>query len=211
MNLISAEGEWQESITLLRLDPSRFRFDVAYRPGDPLDLIAWQAETEALLVVNGGFFTEEYVATGLTIADGVASGQSYQGFGGMFAVGQEGPHLRALSELPYTGEEGFVAGLQSFPMLLAPGNIPAIPEDDGRQARRTVVAQDVEGRILFLTATMGHFTLYQLSHFLANSDLGLDRALNLDGGTSTGMLLSEPYQYVPAFALLPAVITVYER
>src|SRR5690554_3871295 len=36
MNLISAEGEWQESITLLRLDPSRFRFDVAYRPGDPL-------------------------------------------------------------------------------------------------------------------------------------------------------------------------------
>jgi uncharacterized protein YigE (DUF2233 family) len=211
INLISAEGEWQESITILRLEPSGFRFDVAYRPGDPLDLVAWQAETGALLVVNGGFFTEEYYATGLTISNGVASGQSYENFGGMFAVGQAGPQLRALRELPYTGNEGFFAGLQSFPMLLTSGNVPAIPEDDGQQARRTVVAQDVEGRVLFLTATLGHFTLYQLSHFLASSDLGLDRALNLDGGTSTGMLLSDPYLYVPAFALLPAVITVYEQ
>lgn len=208
INLIAPEGEWQESITILRLDPARFRFDVAYRPGDPLDLVAWQAETEALLVVNGGFFTEEYYATGLTIANGVASGQSYVDFGGMFAVSADGPQLRALREVPYTGQESFWAGLQSFPMLLTSGNVPAVLEDDGQKARRTVVAQDVQGRLLFLTATMGHFTLYQLSHFLANSDLGLDRALNLDGGTSTGMLLSDPYLHVPAFALLPTVITV---
>jgi hypothetical protein len=94
-------------------------------------------------------------------------------------------------------------------LLTTAGPVPT--EDDGQRARRTVVAQDGEGRVYFLVAAQGHFTLFGLSRFLSASDLGLERALNMDGGASTGMLLAEPHLLIPALSLLPAVIVVHER
>jgi uncharacterized protein YigE (DUF2233 family) len=102
-------------------------------------------------------------------------------------------------------------GLQSFPVLVKPGGQPGFLEEDGLTSRRTVIAQDRDGRILFILAPWGSFTLYQLSAYLAASDLELDIALNLDGGTSTGLLLIEPAEDIPAFVPLPAVITVHSR
>jgi uncharacterized protein YigE (DUF2233 family) len=215
LNVVDEQRIWQESVTVLRLDPAFFRFDVAYRPREPLQLEAWRIETGALLVVNGGYYTEEYLATGLVISETVSFGASYTGFGGMFAVGEDGPQVRSLAEQPYDPAEPLQAALQSFPLLLRPGGEIGFPEEDGQQARRTVVAQDRAGRILFLVANRGAFTLHGLSLYLASSDLELDVALNLDGGPSSGMLLAgegeEPALHLPAFALLPAVIAVYPR
>jgi uncharacterized protein YigE (DUF2233 family) len=215
LNVIDEQRVWQETVTVLRLDPAFFRFDVAYRPREPLQLPQWQAETGALLVVNGGFYTEEYLATGLVVREGVASGISYEGFGGMFAVTEQGPEVRSLVSSPYDPAESLLAALQSFPLLLRPGGEVGFPEEDGRRARRTVVAQDRVGRILFLVANRGSFTLHGLSTYLAASDLELDVALNLDGGPSSGLILAgegeEPALYLPAFALLPAVIAVHPR
>lgn len=211
LNVFDEEGEWRESVTILRLEPALYRFDVAYRPGLPQSLATWQAETGALLVVNGGFYTEKYEATGLIVSEGSASGVSYDGFGGMFVVTEAGPQIRSLQDTPYNPGEGLRAGLQSFPLLVKPGGRVGFPEEDGQRARRTVVARDQVGRLLFLVAPRGYFTLHQLSHYLVNSDLDLDVALNLDGGPSSGMLLREPALFVPAFVPLPAVITVQEK
>jgi uncharacterized protein YigE (DUF2233 family) len=209
LNLADEERGWQENVTILRIDPAGYRFDVAYRPGRPLPLPNWQDETGALLVVNGGFYTEAYEATGLIISQGRQSGSSYGAFAGMFAVTPAGPEVRWLQQRPYDPAEPLLAALQSFPILVKPGHIAGFAEEDGQRARRTVVAQDKAGRILFLVAGMGHFTLRELSHFLASSDLELEVALNLDGGPSSGLLLAEPALHIPAFAPLPAVITVY--
>jgi uncharacterized protein YigE (DUF2233 family) len=215
LNVVDEQRVWQETATILRLDPAYFRFDVAYRPRQPLQLPQWQAETGALLVVNGGYYTEEYLATGRVVSAGIASGISYEGFGGMFAVMEQGPEVRSLISRPYDPAEPLVAALQSFPLLLRPGGEVGFPEEDGRQARRTVVAQDRAGRIVFLVANRGSFTLHALSLYLAASDLELDVALNLDGGPSSGLLLAgegeEPALHLPAFALLPAVIAVFPR
>ena len=209
INLVDDAGAWQENITLLRLDPFTYRFDVAYQPGAPLSLTAWQAQTGALLVVNGGFYTKAYEATGLVVSSGEVYGSSYGDFAGMLAVTAAGPEVRWLRQRPYDPTEPLLAALQSFPMLVRPGGVLGFPDEDGQQARRTVVAQDGAGRVLFLVATLGHFTLYQLSHYLASSDLDIDVALNLDGGPSSGMLLAEPRVHVPSFSLLPTVITVF--
>lgn len=211
LNIQAEDGEWVESITILRLDAASFAFDVAYAPGAPLSLQDWQAEREALLVVNGGFFTEEDAATGLVVSGGERFGSSYDGFGGMFAVTETGPQVRWLVDQPYDGEEPLIAALQAFPMLLTSGGVPGVAQDDGQRARRSVVAQDGEGRVYFLVANQGYFTLFGLSRYLAQSDMGLLRALNLDGGASSGMLLAEPEIVVPALSLLPTVIVVYER
>jgi hypothetical protein len=103
--------------------------------------------------------------------------------------------------------------LQSFPLLVKPGGELGFPEpfEDNVAARRTVIAQDQEGRILFIVAPRGHFTLHRLSVYLMESDLNLDIALNLDGGPSTGILVSEPRELIPSQTLLPIVIFVHAR
>lgn len=202
------DGRQTEELTMVRLDPAFYEFKVAYHPGQPQTLREWQAETGALLLLNGGFFTETFYATGLTVIDGQHSGSSYGDFAGMFAVTAVGPEVRWLAERPYDLNEPLQYALQAFPMLVKPGGVVGYPEEDGDRARRTAVAQDVDGRILFIIAPWGSFTLHELSVWLVESDLNLNSALNLDGGTSSGLLLAEPEHFVPAFTRLPIVITV---
>lgn len=211
LNHIGPDGNLVESLYILRIEPSLYRFDVAYRPGAPLSLEQWQQDTGALLVVNGGFYTEAFEATGLIVVDGEASGVSYTNFGGMLAITEEGPELRWLPHRPYDSSEPLLAGLQSFPMLIIPDGQPAILEDDGNPDRRTAIGLDSSGRVIFLVAAGGSFTLHQLSQYLLNSDLELVAALNLDGGTSTGLLLAEPSEGIAAYTFLPSVITVFPR
>ncbi|MDX1616931.1 MAG: phosphodiester glycosidase family protein [Candidatus Promineifilaceae bacterium] len=211
INVQRVDGSIRETLYLLRIDPAHFRIDVAYRPGQPRSLQQWQAETGALIVVNAGFFTVDYVATGLIVAGGQASGESYRDFGGMLAVNDQQVTLRWLPQQPYVATESWTAAVQAFPMLIRPAGLGSYTAEDGLVDRRTVVALDGDGRLLLILATRGAFTLAELSRFLQESDLQLDSALNLDGGASTGLLLAEPAEGVPAFSPLPAVITVHAR
>ena len=215
VNLFNEDREDVEQLYMLRLDPDRFRFGVAYHP-KLRSLEAWLAETDALLVVNGGYFRQEedrYLPNGLTVVNGEAIGTSYGSFGGMLAVTADGPDLRWLAQTPYDPNERLLAAVQSFPVLVKPGGEIGFPEqhEDGRQARRTVIGQDRNGRFLFVIASRGHFTLHQLSVYLVQTDLDLDLAINLDGGPSSGLLLASPAEKVPAYIPLPVVITVHSR
>lgn len=206
-----------EQLHLLRLDSAAYRFDIAYHAAAPQSLEAWQQETGALVIVNGGYYRledERYLPAGLLVVAGQPLGESYGAFAGMLAITSQGfPRLRWLQQEPYSASEGLHAALQSFPLLIKPGGELGFPAqyEDGLQARRTVVGQDRLGRIVFLVADTGNFTLHQLSAYLYQSDLGLDIALNLDGGPSSGLLLSEPFELFPALNPLPLVIAVYPR
>ena len=202
-----------ESLYILRLVPDYFRFGVAYDP-QGLTLDDWQAQTGALIVINGGYFRlegESYIPNGLSVIDGVTMGSSYGDFGGMLAVSESGVELRWLAQQPYDPNESLLAALQSFPILVKPGGELgfAAEHEDGISARRTVIAQDKSGQILLMVAPQGNLTLHQLSDFLTDSDLNLDIAINLDGGPSSGILLADPVEKIPAISPLPIVITVH--
>jgi exopolysaccharide biosynthesis protein len=215
IRLFDEQNQHIESLYIFRLDQNFFEFDVAYRE-TPQSVEAWQRETTALMVVNGGFFrieNERYIPNGLTVLDGQIMGSSYESFGGMLAIRDGWADLRSLAHEPYLPGERIQAGLQSFPVLVKPGGelgFPAEREDNVR-ARRTVIAQDREGRILFLIAPRGQFTLHQLSLYLTESDLHLDIAINLDGGPSSGMMIANPREVISSQSLLPIVILVYPR
>ena len=84
-------------------------------------------------------------------------------FGGMLAIDQSRAELRWLVQKPYNDYEPLRAALQSFPILIQPGGelgFPAEKENNAR-ARRTVIAQDKQGRIIFIVAPDGYFTLHQ--------------------------------------------------
>jgi hypothetical protein len=204
-----------ETLHVWRLDQKHFRMDVAFS-GAPKTLEAWQKETGASMVINGGYFSinnERYSADGLTVLNGRAYGRSFERFGGMLAVRAGRAELRWLAEKPYDPDEPLQAALQSFPILVQPGGRLGFgPErEDHASARRTVIAQDKKGRILFIVAPQGYFTLHQLSAYLTESDLGLDIAINLDGGGSTGLMVANPREIIPSKVLLPFVILVYAR
>jgi hypothetical protein len=215
LKIYDDQNQHIESLYMWRLDQNYFRLDVAYHE-NPKSLESWQRETEALLVVNGGFYSvenEKYIPNGLTIVNGQAFGSSYESFGGMLAISEQGAELRSLAEKPYYPDEPLLAALQSFPVLVKPGGQLGFPEqyEDNVQARRTVIAQDREGRILFIIAPRGIFTLHQLSVYLTESDLNLNIAINLDGGPSTGILVANPWEVVGSQTSLPFVILAYAR
>jgi exopolysaccharide biosynthesis protein len=215
LKFMDDQNQWVEALNIFRLDPNQFRFDVAYHR-TPQSLRDWQAETDALIVVNGGYFrieNDEYIPNGLTIADGEVIGISYGTFAGMLAITRDGPELRWLEQEPYNPDEGLLAALQSFPIIVKPGGKLGLSEEheDHQKAARTVIGQDTHGRILFMIAPEGYFTLQGLSATLTESDLELDIAINLDGGPSSGILVADPPEEISRGALLPVVILVFDR
>jgi hypothetical protein len=215
IDVYNGQNQRVESVHIWRLDQRYFRLDVAF-DDPPKTLDAWQKETHAALVMNGGYYSinnERYSADGLTIIDGTALGRSFGGFGGMLAVHEDRAELRWLVEQPYDPSKPLEAALQSFPILVQPGGALGYgPERETHaRARRTVIAQDMQGRILFIVAPQGYFTLHQLSLYLTESDLDLDIAINLDGGGSTGILVAEPRELISPTRPIPFVILVYPR
>jgi hypothetical protein len=215
IGIYNDQNQRVESVHIWRLDQKYFRLDVAYDE-KPKSLETWQQETRASLILNGGYFSvehERYFPDGLAIGNGKTSGHSFDGFGGMLAIGQSRAELRWLVQKPYSSDEQLQAALQSFPILVQPGGKLGFPaeRENHVSARRTVLAQDKDGRILFIVAPEGYFTLHQLSVYLTGSDLNLDIAVNLDGGGSTGILVADPPEMISPKTLLPFVLLAYAR
>ncbi len=216
IEIYSSQNQLVESLHVWRLDQASFRMDIVY-DDSPKSLDAWQQETNALMVINGGYYSIKnenyYYPDGLTIVDEAPFGRSFNGFGGMLAINEQRAELRWLEQKPYNADEPLQAALQSFPILVEPGGRLGFgPERENHvSARRTVIAQDRHGRILFMVAPRGYFTLHQLSRYLTESDLDLDIAINLDGGGSTGILVTEPRELIAPTRPIPFVILVYAR
>lgn len=197
--------------TLVRVDPSLYTMRVHYDQTNPSTISAWQARTGAALVVNGGYFTPEYAPLGLLVADGQITGQSFDGFGGMLSTSGEGVSLRALSQEPYFGEP-LDQAVQGRPVLLYPGGTPADFDFSTEPDRRTAVALDAEGRLVFIIVDRSAVSLYELRDWLAVQDVfDVTAALNLDGGGSTGMALAVEgrARLIDSWSTLPVVLAFY--
>lgn len=198
-------------VTIVRVDPASVKLRVAYAPDQPRPLRTWFATERPLAAINGGFFQDDYQATALLISDGIASGASYDGFGGMLAIASDGRvSIRPLRDQPYDPGEPLAQAMQSFPMLVFPGGEPAQPDENGERARRSALAIDRAGRLLLIACPTSGFTLRGLAQWLSHSDLAIDRALNLDGGSSTGLFVADGglREEIDSFGRLPIVLLV---
>lgn len=205
-------GLGAERLTIVRLDPAQFTFRVRVTPGETQTVQAWSATSETLLTVNAGYYDENGAPLGLVIADGQRYGSSYADFAGMLAVAADGEvSVRWLRTEPYDPLEPLLQAVQSFPVLVKPGGVMGFPADadEGQASRRMVIAQDTSGRILILIARRGYFSLHMLALWLTTSDLDIDVALNLDGGTSAGLWLAGiPAAQINSLVEVPVVITI---
>lgn len=200
---------------IVRLNPSLMQFRVAYRPEQPTMLSLWCDAHRVVAAINGGFFDAHYRATAMVVSNGETHGTSYQAQGGMFSVDRaERISLRSLAEHPYDPTEPIQEAIQGWPMLIKPGGILGyVNPNDNQHARRSVVAIDTQGSVLFLVFPSSSLTLHELAQWLATSDLALDAALNLDGGSSTGLCLisGDVYKRIDSFGPLPLLLTAQRR
>ena len=139
---------------------------------------------------------------------------NYEGFGGMLAIAEGTVKVRWNVNEPYRPDEALTYAMQNFPMLVLPGGEANTQIDDNeRLAPRSVVAQDRSGRLVFVVSPSLMFTLTGLGQWLALSDLDIDVALNLDGGTSSGLMLRDGDQTLgtDSWVNVPSVIVVDGR
>jgi uncharacterized protein YigE (DUF2233 family) len=207
--VLSGADQVEELLLIARVDPKRIQLQVRYTPDAPQRVRTWLEVTQADLVINGGFFDEQNAATALVIVDGVATGKSYSGFGGLFALRDDTPStptLQWLKAKPYTPDPRITYALQGSPMLVHNGGMVQGISDNGARSRRSFVAIDTQGRVLFGIGQYAQWTLTDLARYLAEVDaLQIQNALNLDGGGSTGLwirgtpesLLTDSFDGVP--------------
>jgi uncharacterized protein YigE (DUF2233 family) len=207
-------GGDDDTVTIVRFDLHKIKLSVGYQPQQPLLLHEWMQQERALAIINGGYFDQEDIATALVVSNGKSSGQSYAGFGGMLSQDTRGNvRLRSLRQQPYDpNKEQLAQATQSSPMLMVGGKRTQF-NADASQTRRSVVAMDKQGRLLFIASPGQVFSLDQLADQLASSDLSIDVALNLDGGSSTGLYVNggSPPVEIDSIAKLPLVIIVKAR
>jgi uncharacterized protein YigE (DUF2233 family) len=210
MNMNTVRGG--VSIIAVRVEPSRASFVVYYVPGQAYSLVEWRAALpQATLLVNGNYFTPQRNAIGLVISNS----NSYGGYltrsdSGLFQVVGGSAKVRSLWLEPYNPSERLEQAIQGYPILAVRGiAAPIDPSYAQTPSRRTVVASDRNGRVLFIITPLLGCTLQEMASWLISSGLEIDAALNLDGGGST-QLIAGPQIY-PGTTSLPLMIGVFPR
>ena len=200
-------------VTAIRIDPAHYELRSHYLPGEPQLLHEWDASLpEAMVIFNTNFFDRQDRITGTLFADGVQYGDPYRRRGGIFYMQDGQPGMQSNLVRPYSGEQ-YDQAVQAFPMLITNGAQSYFDTRPDRATRRTVIGVDTSGRVVVLMTSFGGMTLLDMAQFLANSDLALTDALNLDGGGSSMLRLEAgPANIsIPSFDPVPAVIGVYRR
>jgi hypothetical protein len=137
--------------------------------------------------VNGGYFDEKFAPIGLRVANEqmIAPLQRARLITGVLVASSRGVQIVRSRE--FSRRAGVTAAIQCGPFLVDRGkSIGGLNES--RPARRTFAATTADNRAL--VGVCSNVSLAELSKLLATTsfaeDLRIERALNLDGGSSTG-------------------------
>jgi exopolysaccharide biosynthesis protein len=184
--LTESETDARATLELALLSAKSATLRVIDNPAGDDDLAAVMRRENCLAGVNGGYFDPEDKPVGLLISDGkvVAPLRKAPLLSGVMVVANGRIQLLRVAE--YSPKRKAIAALQCGPFLVDRGQlVPGL--NDTRPARRTFIVTGGSDRaaIGFCSAV----TLADLGKILATpgiaADLQVQRALNLDGGSSS--------------------------
>lgn len=209
---VIVENRLVDRIRLLRIDSARFAFSVNVEAeGDhvsfkPID--AWLVDLGAVAIVNGSYYGgPPNGPRGLPMTPTKACGRrldrlrSYRSAHGAFFAEPRDASLKRAKFVDCRGRADAIALMQredhrsyqtacfSHPVLVdAEGRTRARGTSTLRMATRAFLAEDRAGQVLIGQTEGRFFTLPALGEFLRGAAcLDLDYALNLDGGSGSGM------------------------
>ena len=205
---LSGPGALSSRVTVLRIAPARYNFRLHYRPGEPLSAEGWRAELPAAsAIINANFYDANGRALGWLVVASAQQVVPYPRFGGVFVL-VDG-EARVLPGLP--SDRMVDQAAQGFPTLVRAGQAAARLEG-ALLARRSVIAEDDQGRILFVLVGGLGSTLAALGEWLAEGSLEIVNAVNMDGGGSTMLVLpADESAQLLARDAVPTVLAISPR
>lgn len=204
----------QQKVTLaaLRIAPALYRFDILSAKklmGAPLAYLPdLAAKTRPLAAVNASLFRQDNLEPlGLVVARGTQlhawRKPTSTADSGVFWVKDGRVGVEWAKELKKEWQEDDLA-VQAGPIIVEPGKKPGIYRHAQQFRARTAIGIDDQERVIMVCTLrkteaeedLSGLDLYELMQIMMLSEpeggLGLKAALNLDGGTSTAMIIALP-------------------
>lgn len=187
-------------LIVVDIDPIQYRFAVHYfrQIGleEPPDILEWRAKTGHDLVFNAGLFRENFAYLGLLLGNGRALGGKRHGtWLGLFAAeppeqGMAPARILDLARDSFDDQNpSYREVAQSLMLLDETGKIRV--KRTGKQAQQTIVAEQADGHIL-LFKTTEPTALFEIGQCLHDSFQTVRRAMAMDGGASSDLVLAPP-------------------
>ena len=184
--LTESETDERATLDLALLSTKSATLRVIDNPAGEDNLAAVMRRENCLAGVNGGYFDPEDKPVGLLISDGkvIAPLRKARLLSGVMIVSNGRIQLLRVAE--YSSKRRATAALQCGPFLVDRGQpVPGL--NDTRPARRTFIVTGGSDRAAI--GSCSDMTLAQLGKILVTPggapDLNVQRALNLDGGSSS--------------------------
>ena len=204
-------------VTAVRIDPKRFALAVRMNPaGDGRTLADVARADKVPVVVNGAYFGKEDEPVTLLVSSGRALSRFNRNLpnGGVFALDGKGRAVVVPFKDFKEPGPGADFAVQNSPLLVSGGKA-AYKDPRPARHRRTAIGVAADGRVTIAVCD-SEITLDEWAAVLASGapgGLGLDSALNLDGGPSTGLAVEHEKARVrvPSGRLIPHVLTVARR
>jgi hypothetical protein len=142
----------------------------------------------AVLAINGGYFDPNFQTMGLLIRDGLQAQPISPAtvLSGIVGINNAGEVALLLRDAELTSLH---SALQAGPYIIDPGGVLGVKAHPIR-APRTILALNTQQDLIVVVTK--HFSLHEVATCLLTQpalfgDHPIERALNLDGGPSTGM------------------------
>jgi exopolysaccharide biosynthesis protein len=177
----AASGE-EATLDLALFSTKNATLRLVDNPKGDSDLAAVMRRTRGVAGVNGGYFDPEDAPVGLLVSDGklIAPLRKARLLSGVLVVTKSRVELVRPGE--YSSRKNVIAAVQCGPFLVEGGKAIA-GLNDTKPARRTfVLTSGSDQAAIGFCSTV---TLAQLGDILATPELKTQRALNLDGGSSS--------------------------
>ncbi len=203
----------EDKLVIVQVNQSEYLIKII-ESDPPKSFKDWCQDENYMVVINGGFFLEDYQPTGLLITeDGTKSNSYFDKNKGMFYVTSSNEIFIKNLSFGAGDTSNMKYALQSFPILVEKQKNKIEQGQYNDIALRSFVGIDDEGKFVIGNSMSSSVTLSALSDNLIR--LNLQTALNLDGGSSSGLcirdkkgdLIHEDY----SLSLIPNVIVVLKK
>ncbi|MHA3771766.1 phosphodiester glycosidase family protein [Verrucomicrobiota bacterium sgz303538] len=188
VKVVSAEGD-TAVLHVVAFGTKSHTLAVVDNPDGAMDLANAANARGALAAVNGGYFHPDRTPLGLVVSGGTTLHPLERAklLSGLLVASKDGVSLRRVGEFKMS--PSVREALQAGPFLVDGGKaVPGL--NAGRSAARTVVCTVGSGRaalVVCRSATLAETAQILLTAGLLPDGGKITRALNLDGGSSTGL------------------------
>lgn len=202
---IISEDEQEKDLVVVKVDPRKYSFQI-YQNKDKessKNIKEIHEETGSLLTFNGSYFTEDFKPTGLLIKDGetIRDVSNADLLNGILAINAAGIAYIFDTDT-FNNNQAIEFAIQNGPIIYKDGKM-GVTEENTAASSRTLIGTDKDNQIIIiilkrnLLNPLNTISLYEMAKLINESSqlssLGLQSVLNLDGGSSTGLMVDSKY------------------